>query len=402
MSLFNLPFRRVLPSGALLLLHFAMASACGAQVQPSLCNKGNNFFEAIFRTGVEVTVESAKSAGLSLRECQATLQGSEENLVVADHAAQIDLDLFGVDLPKDGPVAAFQIWKAAGECCASYRIYSLGKHPRLLRTITGGSSFTASDKNLDGRIEIWTDDSAAVNGLDGLRVAYMDDPPAYVLRFENGKLLDASSEFQDYYDRIIGRQRREIKPELLREFKRSDGLLEQDSSSDYERINRLRAVKIRILEIVWAYLYSGREREAWQNLAEMWPAGDVERIRRVITEARAHGILSQIDGISAKNSRTRKKTGAIYKQTDVTPAVPIYLWRPEPADPLAYSLLNTEVLLDLVIDSAGKVISAEPAGKQAAADAGLLNAAKEWKFIPALKNGHSVASYLRLYTSLKR
>ena len=347
-------------------------------------------------------MESAKSGGLSSRECQATLEWGKENLVVAEKAAQIDLDLFGVDLSKDGPVAAFQIRENTDGCCASYQIYSLEKPPRLLRTITGGSSFTASDKDFDGRVEIWTDDSAAVNGLDGLLVAYMDYPPAYVLRFENGRLLDANSEFQDYFDGIVGRVRDEINADSLREFKLSDGRLQQDSSSDFARINRLRVVKIQILEIVWAYLYSGREQEAWRSLAEMWPAGDVERIRQAVTGARANGILAQIERVSTRNARARKKVGWIYKQTEVTPAQAIYLWRPEPANPLGYSLLNTEVVIDLVIDSAGKVSSAVPMDGEGAADAGLIRAAKEWKFIPGLKNGHSVASHLRLYISLRR
>jgi hypothetical protein len=402
MSVFGFPFRRLLPACTLLLFPCVMANTCAAQVQNSLCNKGNNEFRAMSRTGVEVTVESTKSEGLSSRECQATLQWRNQEIDVADKAEKIDLDLFDVDLSKEGPVAAFQIKKTADECCATYRIYSLKKPPRLLRTITGGSFYTAADKDFDGRIEIWTDDTAAVNGLDGLLAAYMDYPPAYVLRFENGKLLDANSQFQDYFDGIAARIRGEIKPDLLHEFKFSDGKLRPEISSDYERTNRLRTVKIQILEIVWAYLYSGREQEARRTLTRMWPARDVERIWQMIVHARAQGVLSQIDGVSAKRTRIRQKAGWIYKQSEVTPAKAIYLWRPAPSDPLESSLLNTEVLLDLVIDSAGKVSSAVPVGSEGMADADLLGAAKEWKFIPAMKDGHSVASRLRLYVSLRR
>ena len=403
MSVFNFPFRRLLRVCALLLFTCAMANTCAAQAHNSLCNKGNNEFQAIYRTGVAVTVESAKSEGLSLRECRATLQWRKDTLVVADKAAQIDLDLFGVDLSrKDGPVAAFQIKKTDGGCCSIYRIYSLKKRPRLLRTITGGSSYTASDKDFDGRIEIWTDDSAAVDGLDGLHVQDMDDPPAVVLRFEDGRLLDANREFQNYFDTIAVRVRKEIKPEELREFKRSDGRLQADISSDVARINRLRAVKIRILEIVWAYLYSGREQRAWQTLAEMWPAGDTGRIRRLISNAREHGILAQTDRAPAKKPRLWQDAGWIYKQTEVTPAQAIYLWRPAPPGPLDYSSLDREVGLDLVIDSAGKVSSVVHVLGEGIADEGLLSAAREWKFIPAMKDGHSVASHLHLYTSLKR
>ena len=97
-----------------------------------------------------------------------------------------------------------------------------------------------------------------------------------------------------------------------------------------------------------------------------------------------------------------KKRVWIYKQSEVTPAQPIYLWRPAPASLAGSSLLDHEFALDLVIDSAGKVSSAEPVGGDETADAGLMSAVKDWKFIPGMKNGHSVASRLRLITSLKR
>jgi hypothetical protein len=53
------------------------------------------------------------------------------------------------------------------------------------------------------------------------------------------------------------------------------------------RLPQLRSVKIQVLEIVWAYLYSGSKKEAWRALADMWPNGDVERIRSEIIGARA-------------------------------------------------------------------------------------------------------------------
>ena len=63
---------------------------------------------------------------------------------------------------------------------------------------------------------------------------------------------------------------------------------------------------------------------------------------------------------------------------------------------------ESELLLDLVIDSAGKVRSAEPAGKTKWADADLLRATEEWKFIPAFKGNRPVACRSRLAVSLTR
>ena len=307
-----------------------------------------------------------------------------------------------MDLKPAGPVAAFQIKKTADDCCVRYQIYSLTRPPRLLRTIAGGSSFRAADTDLDGRIELWTDDAAAVDGLDGLWAADMDYVPTYVLRFERGRVLDASAEYQDYFDDVVKSVRAEINADSLHDFQLSDGRLRPDLSFDLSRFHRLRVTKMQILEIVWAYLYSGREQEAWRYLTEMWPAGDVERIRLAITKARANGILAQIDGVSTGSARDRIGHAPIYSQSEVTPAQAIQLWRFPPDSLTGRLLFDTEVALDLVIDSAGKVYSAQPALAGEIADAGLLSAAKRWKFIPGMKNDHSVASRLRLFTSVKQ
>ena len=50
------------------------------------------------------------------------------------------------------------------------------------------------------------------------------------------------------------------------------------------------------------------------------------------------------------------------------------MWRPEPSNPLESGLLDTEVIIDLVIDSAGKVSSAASFGKEGTAHAALLSA----------------------------
>jgi len=88
-------------------------------------------------------------------------------------------------------------------------------------------------------------------------------------------------------------------------------------------LNKLRAVKSQALEVVWAYLYSAREKEAWQSLAEMWPAGDLERVRGEILKARARGIHAQLDGTSM--GRLVKHGKPIFNQSEVTPAKAILM-----------------------------------------------------------------------------
>src|SRR5260370_35069874 len=114
-----------------------------------------------------------------------------------------------------------------------------------------------------------------------------------------------------------------INAERLRDFKLSDGRLGLSnflSAEQLERMSRLRVVKIQALEIVWAYLYSGREQEAWHSLADLWPAGDVERIRSAILKARDRGIRAQVDDVSAGTVVNRKKPVRVYNESKVTPA----------------------------------------------------------------------------------
>jgi hypothetical protein len=96
----------------------------------------------------------------------------------------------------------------------------------------------------------------------------------------------------------------------LKDFQGTDGKLAATSSLAPDRIHALRITKIKILEIVWAYLYSGREQEAWRALADMWPPGDLDRIRAAILTARARGIRSQIDNFSAGESKFHFKKRA--------------------------------------------------------------------------------------------
>ncbi len=338
------------------------------------------------------------------------LSWDKGELAVGTGAARLDLDAFGVDLGDGVPVAAFQIQKSDNDCCVEYQIYSLEKPPRLLRTIAGGEFFSASDIDLDGRVEIWTDDGAAVKGFETLTLSELDSAPAVVFRFARGQLTDVSAEFQSYFDRQIAQERGEIPPQDLEAFRNSDGkLAELSTPASAERLHRLRGVKVKVLEIVWAYLYSGREAEAWRSLAEMWPAADVDRVRAAIVKARARGIHSEADGTSAGPAPGKKKQARIVdavsrpgagRGVEVVPPQAILLELPHA--PEGQMPGPPKALLDLVIDAAGKVRSAEAAGKAQSIPPEWIAIASTWKFIPAFKDGRPVASRLRIAVTPKQ
>jgi hypothetical protein len=410
-------------AGLFLLLCVA-ASACQAQSREMICSAGTGEFETEFSTGVKAHVGPARNGGLATRSCEATLNGGKGDLVIATGASQLDIDAFGVDLGVGAPVVTFQIKKTSSECCRTYQIYALEKPPRLLRVLAGADFFSAADTDLDGRLEIWTDDAASVDGIEKLPLAELDFAPPIILRFAHGKLLDVSSEFQSYFDQKIAEERSGLDAQDLRDFKSSDGRLPSDAPFSPHRLYQLRTAKMKVLEIVWSYLYSGREQEAWRALADMWPAKDVDRIHAVILNARDHGIRSQVDGASTEGPPGPKKHTRIFDlrtrwaaregspaasstmertiNGTVIPPRPILMQRPPPSGVSDQGMPQLESELDLVIDSAGKVRSAKPSGNVPWVDTSLINATAKWKFIPAFSAGRPVASQIHLAVSLKR
>jgi VWFA-related protein len=397
--------------------------ARGSQTQQVVCSGGFGSFDAESTTGLTVSVGAARSGEFAARACQAKLSWDKQDLLVEPVASKVDVDAMGVDLGVGSLVVALQVKTTKVDPLMKYEIYSLQKPPQQLRVITGGDFYSAADTDLDGRIEIWTDDAGAVNGFENLALTALDFAPTVVLRFEQQQLIDVSSEFQSHFDRQIAVVRAQLNAQLLSDFKNSDGKLSPVLPLSLDELRRLRATKIKVLEIVWGYLYSGREQDAWNALADMWPAADFDRIRTSMLNAWAHGIRSEVDGVSHKLSPShfKKRHAMIYDRVsnaspdgqllswDFAPGlsgpskdkhtfeadtfpVQILLRRPAPPD-ASQAFLGTEVAVNLVIDAAGKVRAAKTEGKP---DKALIDATADWKFIPALKDGLPVASRLRL------
>ena len=135
-------------------------------------------------------------------------------------------------------------------------------------------------------------------------------------------MLDVSSEFRPYFDQKIADVRAKLNPQELADFKNSDGRLAVPAAVPAAWPSPLRSVKVKVLEIVWAYLYSGRTGAAWRSLAEMWPAADVNRIRAALLDARAHGMLAQVDGVSAPVPAGREIHVKIFDGTITVTATP--------------------------------------------------------------------------------
>lgn len=403
-----------------------------------VCDNGDGHFEGklpdgVANPGVSVFVGATKQAnGFAAHACVAKLTWGHHDLIVTPEAAQADIDVMGADFGLGSLVVAFQIKASATDPHIRYEIYSLAKPPRLLRVITGEDFFSAADTMLDGSVEIWTTDAEAVDGFEGFPRTAFDTPPTVVLRFEKKKLIDVSSEFRPWFDHQIENLRTQLTAQQIAAFRQSDGRLSDEHVQQTEPPVGLLATKIKVLEIVWAYLYSGREQKAWDALADMWPVSDLGRIRAAVTAAQSRGLRTQVDDVShtalpfrqthsaeiyegigagqlgpndpSRNSGVRYSPNAHAEHADTSP-VQILLKIPPPPDGGHW---GEGKLFELVIDEAGKVRSARimtPLFDKRAVpqlsqlDQDWLTAASGWKYIPAYNLGHPRAFRQTLFVN---
>jgi hypothetical protein len=190
----------------------------------------------------------------------------------------------GADINGDGkPELVIDGYSGGEHCCFTYTIVKLGGVARILRKIESSSALTF-EKQEDGTVVIRGVDSS----LDYFLVPHeMAVVPLVFLRMEGSNLVNVSAQFQPQYDKLIEEARGQLTTADLEKFRQSRYTTKLFS-------DQLPTVR-RVLVIVLNYLYSGREAQAWQSLQELWPPSDQSRIKALILERRARGLLKQVD-----------------------------------------------------------------------------------------------------------
>jgi hypothetical protein len=121
--------------------------------------------------------------------------------------------------------------------------------------------------------------------LCGCALPHAETPfPTVFCRLQGKSLKDVSSEHWEAYQKEIDKACQSVTARGLAE-------LQAAKTCDEMYSGEARHAIPPVLAIVFAYLYGGHEAEAWKALDEMWPAFDRERIRSVILEDRAGGVL---------------------------------------------------------------------------------------------------------------
>lgn len=190
----------------------------------------------------------------------------------------------GEDIFGDGNSAlVLEGFSGGAHCCYTYQLVDVAEKPVVLSPIENASPFFVFKDAASKQFRILTSDGA-FSYFDGMCFA-CGPFPRIVLRADDSGLHDVSADFVEQYDSEIALARAKIENGKIGKFEVAD-------------FNDAKAV---VLEIIYSYLYSGREQQAWQTLDEMWPKADQERIKKLIVATRAKGLLSQL-------SKTRPQT----------------------------------------------------------------------------------------------
>jgi hypothetical protein len=212
------------------------------------------------------------------RGCRAYLvdRSGNQTLLLSDWEVSIYQGT-GEDVFGDGnPSLILEGFSGAAHCCYTYRIVSLAERAVILPTIENEAPFYFFKDAASGQHRIMTSDGA-FDSFEGL--CHTCTPlPRVVLQVDGVGLHDVSSQFVEQYDSEIALARAKI----------AEGDIGKFLVADFQDARKV------VLEIVLSYLYSDREAQAWQTLDEMWPANDRERVRKLILETRARGILSKL------------------------------------------------------------------------------------------------------------
>ena len=163
-------------------------------------------------------------------------------------------------------------------------VVALGEQAHLVKTIENQYGFWLQD-DCGGKTQIWTSDGGFQGNSELIDVYHYDlFIPSVVLEMEGEKLTDATPMCRAYFDKQIESLRSKLTTQDVNGFR-------TDQIGD--ALHR-REVKGRILNIIFCYLYTGREEQAHEVLRQLWPTNDSDRLWEAILKARTAGVLSQV------------------------------------------------------------------------------------------------------------
>jgi hypothetical protein len=231
--------------------------------------------------------------------CGLLIEDSARRKLVSEIDYSFSILETNLDVNGDGiPDLIVEAYSGGAHCCWTYYIVQLGPNPRLLHKIENDRAISFYPDKSTNAVYLTAEDGV-FDYFDGFCHACTVFPEI-TLRFEGGKIFDASPQQTAWYDkRIVENQKalstkdREILRSVTGEPRKDDA---EGGPGAITRREPDRAA--RALAIVLAYLYSGREKQARQALKELWPPFDQERMWSSILDTREKGLLCYTRGDS--------------------------------------------------------------------------------------------------------
>lgn len=219
--------------------------------------------------------ENGKSFG-----CLATVQDVTGKSVYRKADYGIKLALVGRLGGLQSDISAlFENYSGGAHCCWSYWFVSTGKKPGMFAGLENNYEI-AFRKTADG-LDLTANDGA-FDYFDNFCHACAPGVNVFIT-FRGTRLINASEQHVADYDGDIARNRKSLE---------AGKVAQLHQLTKYAGEPELGETVAAVLNITLAYLYSGREAEAWKTLDGMWPEADVPRMKQLILDTKAKGLTS--------------------------------------------------------------------------------------------------------------
>lgn len=249
--------------------------------------------------GIRVTVTPTTDRdAIDWPGCHVLVQDASKRVILSEDDASFNIIETRLDLNEDGnPDLILEGFSGGAHCCWTFYFISLGPNARLITKFENQRDFSLLTDKRTGRTYIDIEDGA-FDYFDGLCHACTPFPVVF-LRIEGDRIVDIHLEHLEDYDEIIQENRKALTAEdIAHVISMKTNPSESESSGVRESVTK-------ILMIVFAYLYSGREVQAKQELRAMWPQFDQERMWNSIQDCRREGILRYVYHAPATQSATQ-------------------------------------------------------------------------------------------------
>lgn len=258
----------------ILVFVLSLSIACAAQTPDDRCPSGSAFKSeaTIDREISDFKVRITKDGS----SCRFEVRDVSGRVVMADSAASVEAlpEMYVQRIGTNDLIV--ETHSGAEHCCWTYFILSAVPAPRLVAKISNPYPVEFIDYRGIELNDLVTRDGGFID-FESMPYNLVPAPTVYI-RFVRGRPADMGALFKAQYDEEIAQARARIKPDALQYFHSRNIYDDSEMASN-------------VLRIVLAYLYSGREEQAWKELNAMWPPADVPRIKTEILKARANGIL---------------------------------------------------------------------------------------------------------------